>query len=60
MASSETIDRIRSFWDADAAGYDKIPGHYPQTPAQWAAWRGALEPLLIPSTAAIWVSGRSA
>ena len=49
MASSETIDRIRSFWDADAAGYDKIPGHYPQTPAQWAAWRGALEPLLPPA-----------
>jgi SAM-dependent methyltransferase len=49
MASSETIDRIRSFWDADAAGYDLIPGHYPQTPAQWAAWRGALEPLLPPA-----------
>ena len=49
MASSETIDRIRSFWDADAASYDLIPGHYPQTPAQWAAWRGALEPLLPPA-----------
>ncbi len=46
MASGDTIDRIRGFWDADAAGYDQISGHYPQTPAEWAAWRGALEPLL--------------
>jgi len=46
MASDDTIDRIRSFWDADAAGYDNTAGHYPQTPAEWAAWRGALEPLL--------------
>jgi SAM-dependent methyltransferase len=49
MASGDTIDRIRSFWDADAAGYDQISGHYPQTPAEWAAWRGALEPLLPPA-----------
>jgi SAM-dependent methyltransferase len=49
MASSDTIDRIRSFWDADAASYDQISGHYPQTPAEWAAWRGALEPLLPPT-----------
>jgi hypothetical protein len=53
MASSETIDRIRSFWDADAASYDLIPGHYPQTPAQWAAWRGALEPLLPPAPSSV-------
>ena len=49
MASSDTTGRIRSFWDADAAGYDQISGHYPQTPAEWAAWRGALEPLLPPA-----------
>lgn len=46
---SDTIDRIRGFWDADAAGYDKVSSHYPQTPAEWAAWRGALEPLLPPA-----------
>jgi 2-polyprenyl-3-methyl-5-hydroxy-6-metoxy-1,4-benzoquinol methylase len=46
MASIDTTDRIRRFWDADAAGYDQISSHYPQTPAEWAAWRGALEPLL--------------
>ncbi len=44
--ASDAIDRIRGFWDADAAGYDQISGHYPQTAAEWAAWRGALEPLL--------------
>lgn len=49
MASNDTIDRIRSFWDADAAHYDQISGHYPQTPAEWAAWRGVLEPLLPPA-----------
>ena len=46
MTSRDITDRIRGFWDADAAGYDKISGHYPQSPAEWAAWRGALEPLL--------------
>jgi len=46
MAPSETIDRIRNFWDADAAGYDQISSHYPQSAAEWAAWRGALEHLL--------------
>jgi SAM-dependent methyltransferase len=48
MTMSDTIERIRRFWDEDAASYDRIPGHYPQTPAEWAAWRGALEPLLPP------------
>ncbi len=49
MASSDAIERIRNFWDDDAASYDQISGHYPQTPAEWAAWRGALEPLLPPA-----------
>jgi 2-polyprenyl-3-methyl-5-hydroxy-6-metoxy-1,4-benzoquinol methylase len=53
MASSDTMSRIRSFWDADAAGYDQISSHYPQTPAEWAAWRGALEPLLPPAPARV-------
>ncbi len=48
MVPSDTIDRIRGFWDADAAGYDQSSSHYPQSPAEWAAWRGALEPLLPP------------
>ena len=53
MASIDTTDRIRSFWDADAAGYDQTSSHYPQTPAEWAAWRGALEPLLPPPPARV-------
>ena len=46
MAPSDTTDRIRNFWDADAAGYDQISSHYPQSAVEWAAWRGALEHLL--------------
>lgn len=46
MTSSDLTGRIRSFWDADAGTYDRIPGHYPQTPVEMAAWRGALEGLL--------------
>jgi len=46
MPLNETTERIRGFWDADAATYDQSPSHYPQTPAEWAAWRGALEPAL--------------
>ena len=53
MASIDTTDRIRSFWDTDAAGYDQTSSHYPQTPAEWAAWRGALEPLLPPPPARV-------
>ena len=53
MASIDTTDRIRSFWDADAAGYDQTSSHYPQTPAEWAAWRGSLEPLLPPPPARV-------
>jgi SAM-dependent methyltransferase len=49
MASNDTIERIRSFWDEDAATYDHAPSHYPQTQAEWAAWRGSLEFLLPPA-----------
>ncbi len=49
MASNNAIERIRSFWDEDAATYDRAPSHYPQTPAEWAAWRGSLESLLPPA-----------
>jgi ubiquinone/menaquinone biosynthesis C-methylase UbiE len=53
MATSDTTEQIRSYWDEDAAGYDRTPGHYPQTPAEWAAWRAALEPLLPPAPARV-------
>lgn len=53
MAPSDTVDRIRTFWDDDAATYDRTPGHYPQTQVEWAAWRGALEGLLPPAPARV-------
>jgi SAM-dependent methyltransferase len=53
MATHDTTERIRSYWDEDAVGYDRVPGHYPQTPAEWAAWRGAIEPLLPPAPARV-------
>lgn len=57
MASDDTIDRIRGFWDADAASYDQISGHSPQTPTEWAAWRGALESLLPPAPSRVLDAG---
>lgn len=40
------IDQVRGFWDADAATYDRDPGHYPVSPLERAAWRGTFERLL--------------
>jgi SAM-dependent methyltransferase len=40
------VDRVREYWDADAATYDRTSGHYPATAAEWAAWQGALQQLL--------------
>lgn len=39
-------DRVRAFWDADAATYDHDAGHHPRTRAELAAWRGVLRTLL--------------
>lgn len=39
-------DRIRDYWDSDAATYDNAAGHAPNSPAQLAAWRGTLAWLL--------------
>jgi SAM-dependent methyltransferase len=46
MTAGDLTDRIRSFWDADAGTYDRAADHCPQTAAELAAWRGALEGLL--------------
>jgi len=43
---TERVDQIRRFWDADAATYDRDPGHHPVSPLERAAWRGTLERLL--------------
>jgi ubiquinone/menaquinone biosynthesis C-methylase UbiE len=53
MAMSDATERIRGYWDEDAAGYDHAPGHYPKTAAEWAAWRGEIEPLLPPAPARV-------
>jgi len=41
-----TRDEIRDYWDADAATYDRSPGHHPSSGLQRSAWRGALSRLL--------------
>jgi SAM-dependent methyltransferase len=43
---TEIVTRIRGYWDGAAATYDQVPGHNPQTPLEWAAWRGVLGRLL--------------
>lgn len=44
-----TRDEIRDYWDADAATYDRSPGHHPSSGLQRSAWRGALS-WLLPAT----------
>lgn len=44
--NTERVDQVRDFWDADAATYDRDPGHHPVSPLERAAWRGTLERLL--------------
>ena len=39
-------DDIRSWWDADASGYDRSAGHALSDPVEAAAWRAVLERLL--------------
>jgi SAM-dependent methyltransferase len=39
---SEIEDRIRTFWDRDAATYDRSPAHAISDPAEAAAWRAVL------------------
>jgi SAM-dependent methyltransferase len=43
---SQLVEQVRRYWDVDAATYDRDPGHYPVSPLERAAWRGALESLL--------------
>lgn len=47
------LDRVRSFWDLDAAGYDHEATHHPATAAKRAAWSAALHRHLPRSTARI-------
>lgn len=45
---TEIHDRIRDWWDADAAVYDHSPSHSVSDPVEAAAWRAALETALPP------------
>jgi SAM-dependent methyltransferase len=38
--------QIRTYWNEDAATYDKSPSHHPQRPQEQAAWAAALRRLL--------------
>jgi SAM-dependent methyltransferase len=42
----ELTDRVRAYWDADAATYDHSPDHGAASPAEQAAWNAALVRLL--------------
>ncbi len=45
---TEIHDRIRDWWNADAAVYDLAPSHAASDPVEAAAWRAALEDALPP------------
>ncbi|MBV8461740.1 MAG: class I SAM-dependent methyltransferase [Acidimicrobiales bacterium] len=49
----DLTETIRSYWDEDAATYDRAPQHRPRSPAVRAAWAAALERLLPPAPAAV-------
>ena len=38
----EVLESVRSYWDEDAATYDRAPGHGARSPAERAAWSAVL------------------
>ena len=57
MRPEELHDRLREYWDEDAATYDRGPGHAAHTPAQRAAWTATLKRLLPPPPARVLDAG---
>jgi SAM-dependent methyltransferase len=43
---SDIEQRVREYWDLDAATYDRSPGHNPQTRLETAVWAASLRRLL--------------
>jgi SAM-dependent methyltransferase len=43
---ADVTGQFRTYWDEDAATYDKSPSHYPRRPQEQAAWAAALRRLL--------------
>ena len=50
---TEVHDRIREFWDRDAATYDRSASHSVSDPLEAAAWRAALRRALPPPPATV-------
>ncbi len=50
---TELHDRIREWWDADAAVYDHSPSHAASDPVEAAAWRAAIATALPPPPARV-------
>jgi ubiquinone/menaquinone biosynthesis C-methylase UbiE len=46
-------ERVRTYWDIDAATYDRSPGHHPRTALELATWAAALRRLLPPPPARV-------
>ena len=46
-------ERVRTYWDVDAATYDRSPGHHPRTALELATWAAALRRLLPPPPARV-------
>jgi ubiquinone/menaquinone biosynthesis C-methylase UbiE len=52
-AAEDVQDRIRRWWNDDAATYDHTPSHAASDPVEAAAWRAALLRFLPPPPAAV-------
>jgi SAM-dependent methyltransferase len=53
VSGVEQLEAVRSFWEADAATYDRSAGHHPRGEVERAAWSAALRALLPPPPAAV-------
>ena len=52
-AEVDILDDVRTYWEADAAGYDAVPSHHPADPGVRAAWAAALARHLPPPPARV-------
>jgi SAM-dependent methyltransferase len=50
---STISNQVRSYWDLDAATYDRSPGHNPTSALELAAWAAALRRFLPPPPASV-------
>jgi SAM-dependent methyltransferase len=50
---TDVLARIGAYWNDAAATYEQAAGHHPQTPLEWAVWRGVLARLLPPAPAEV-------